>query len=86
MDNVQNCDSYTKITALTANYFRPPGFTCNLTLLMIQPGVLGKFKNFNDLFGTRTPDLPAYSIAPQPSTLPRVVSVKLRMFLRIFIN
>jgi hypothetical protein len=28
---------------------------------------LGKFKNFNDLIGTRARDLPAYSIVPQPT-------------------
>jgi hypothetical protein len=32
---------------------------------------LGEFKKFNDLVGTRTRDLPACSIAPQLSALPR---------------
>jgi hypothetical protein len=33
---------------------------------------LGKFKKSNDLIGTRIRDLPACSIVPQPTTLPRV--------------
>jgi hypothetical protein len=33
---------------------------------------LGKLKKINDVIGTRTRDLPACSIAPQPSTLARV--------------
>jgi hypothetical protein len=28
-------------------------------------------KNYNDLIGNRIPDLPACSIVPQPTTLPR---------------
>jgi hypothetical protein len=32
---------------------------------------LGKLKKFNDLIGNRTCDLPACSIMPQPTTLPR---------------
>jgi hypothetical protein len=31
---------------------------------------LGKLKKSNDLIGTRTRDLPAWSIVPQPTTLP----------------
>jgi hypothetical protein len=31
----------------------------------------GKLKNCNDLIGNRTRDLPACSVAPQPTTLPR---------------
>jgi hypothetical protein len=31
---------------------------------------LGKLRNFYDLIGTRTRDLPACRIAPQPSTIP----------------
>jgi hypothetical protein len=31
----------------------------------------GKLKKFNDHIGAQTHDLPACSIAPQPSTLPR---------------
>jgi hypothetical protein len=31
---------------------------------------LGQLKKFSDLIGNRTRDLPACSIAPQPSTLP----------------
>jgi hypothetical protein len=30
---------------------------------------LGKLKKFNDLIGTQTGDLPAWSILPQPTTL-----------------
>jgi hypothetical protein len=37
---------------------------------MVRTEGLGKEKNFNDLIGTRTSDLPSYNIAPQPSTLP----------------
>jgi hypothetical protein len=36
--------------------------------------VLGKSKNFNDLIGNRTRDLPACSIVFQPITLPRVAN------------
>jgi hypothetical protein len=32
---------------------------------------LGQWENFNDLIGNRTRDLPACSIAPQPTTLLR---------------
>jgi hypothetical protein len=32
---------------------------------------LGQLKKFNDLVGKRSRDLPAYSIVPQPTTLPR---------------
>jgi hypothetical protein len=32
---------------------------------------LGKLKKFYDFIGTLTSDLPAYSIVPQPTTLPR---------------
>jgi hypothetical protein len=39
---------------------------------MVRLEGLGTFKTFNDFIGTRTRDLPASSIAPQPSTLPRV--------------
>jgi hypothetical protein len=33
--------------------------------------VLGQLKKFNDLVGNRTRDLPACSMVPQPTTLPR---------------
>jgi hypothetical protein len=36
---------------------------------------LGKLEHFNYLIGNRTRDLPACSIVPQPSTLPRASSV-----------
>jgi hypothetical protein len=35
---------------------------------------LGKLKNSNDLIGTRNRDLPASSIVPKPTTLPRAPS------------
>jgi hypothetical protein len=35
---------------------------------------LGKFKNFTDLIRNRTRDLPACSIVPQPTMLPRDVN------------
>jgi hypothetical protein len=34
---------------------------------------LGKLKKFNDLIGNRIRDLPACSIVPQPTTLPRAL-------------
>jgi hypothetical protein len=36
----------------------------------VQLDELGKLEKFNDLIGTRTRDLPARGIEPQPSTLP----------------
>jgi hypothetical protein len=36
---------------------------------------LGKLKKSNDLIGTRTRDLPACGIVPQPTTLPRALRV-----------
>jgi hypothetical protein len=36
---------------------------------------LGKFKKSSDLIGNRTRYLPAYSIVPQPTTLPHGLSV-----------
>jgi hypothetical protein len=33
---------------------------------------LGELKKYDDLIGNRTRDHPAYSIVPQPTTLPRV--------------
>jgi hypothetical protein len=41
---------------------------------------LGKFKRINDFIGARTYDLPAWSIAPQPTTL-RMLS---ECFRRVF--
>jgi hypothetical protein len=38
-------------------------------------GRLGEFKKFNDLNRTRTRDLPACSMAPQPSTTCNIFSV-----------
>jgi hypothetical protein len=38
-----------------------------------------KFKKFDDLIGTRNRDLPACSIAPQSSTLPRISRRKLSL-------
>jgi hypothetical protein len=38
---------------------------------MVRLEGLGKLKKFNDIIGTRTQDLPASSIAPQPSALLR---------------
>jgi hypothetical protein len=37
----------------------------------VQLEGLGKLKKLNDLIGTRTLDLPAYSIVSQPTLLPR---------------
>jgi hypothetical protein len=37
---------------------------------------LGKLKQYNDLIGTRTRDLPACNIAPKPCTLPRAPQSK----------
>jgi hypothetical protein len=37
---------------------------------------LGQLKKFNELIGTRTRDLPACSIAPQLTTLPRTPQSK----------
>jgi hypothetical protein len=37
---------------------------------MVRLEELGQLEKFNDLIGTRTQDLPACSIANQPSTLP----------------
>jgi hypothetical protein len=41
---------------------------------MLRPEGLRKFRNINDHASTRTCDLPACSIAPQPSALPRTPS------------
>jgi hypothetical protein len=38
---------------------------------MVRLEGLGKLKHLNGVIGTRTRDLSACSIAPQPSTLPR---------------
>jgi hypothetical protein len=38
---------------------------------MVRLEGLGTLKQLNYLIGTLTSDLPAYAIAPQPSTLPR---------------
>jgi hypothetical protein len=40
---------------------------------MVRLEGFDKLKKFNDVIGTRARDLPACSIAPQQSTLPRVV-------------
>jgi hypothetical protein len=40
----------------------------------VRPEGLHRLKKCNDLRGTRTRDIPACSIAPQPSTLPRGTS------------
>jgi hypothetical protein len=45
---------------------------CVNTRAMVRLEELGKLKNFDDLVGTRTCDLPAYSRARQLSTLPCV--------------
>jgi hypothetical protein len=43
---------------------------------------LGKLKKLNDFIGTRIRDLPACSIMPQPTTLPRAPKVhKYREFI-----
>jgi hypothetical protein len=47
---------------------------------MVQLEGLGKLKQFSDLIGTQTHDLPVYSIAPQPSTLPYAPLYKLHIF------
>jgi hypothetical protein len=44
---------------------------CGNPRAIVQLEGLGKLKEFNQLIGTRNRDLPACSIAPQPSTLPR---------------
>jgi hypothetical protein len=36
---------------------------------MMRLEELGKLKKLNNLIGTRTSDLPAFGIAPQPTTL-----------------
>jgi hypothetical protein len=36
---------------------------------MVRLEGLSKLEKFSDLVGTRTRDLPAFTIAPQPSTL-----------------
>jgi hypothetical protein len=47
---------------------------------------LGKLKKFKDFIGTRTHDLPANSIAPQPSMLPRAPSSHHSKKINIFPN
>jgi hypothetical protein len=37
----------------------------------VRPEGLGQLKKSSDLIGDRTRDLPASSIVPQPTTLPR---------------
>jgi hypothetical protein len=37
---------------------------------------LRHLKKFNDLIGTRNRDLQAYSILPQPTTLPRALCIQ----------
>jgi hypothetical protein len=44
---------------------------------------LGKLKTSNDLIGTRSRDLPACSIAPQPATLPCNLAVYVSQFLNM---
>jgi hypothetical protein len=39
---------------------------------------LGKLKKFNDLIGNKTLDLPACSIVPQPTMLPRAPRIRIR--------
>jgi hypothetical protein len=41
---------------------------------LVRLEALGKLKTVNDLIGSRTRDLPACSIVPQPTTLPRDLS------------
>jgi hypothetical protein len=41
----------------------------------VQLEGLGKLEQFNDLIGTRTRDLPACSVALQPTTLPRATDI-----------
>jgi hypothetical protein len=67
-----------RLSALCAGHPLAPGRY--LTLISIRRWVdpraivrlegLGQLKNSNDLIGTRTRDLPACSIVPQPTTLP----------------
>jgi hypothetical protein len=40
----------------------------------VRPEVLGELKISNDLVGNRTRELPACSIVPEPTTLPRAPS------------
>jgi hypothetical protein len=49
---------------------------------------LGKLKKFNDLIENRTHDLPACSIVPQLTTLPRAshVCMYVCMYIYIYIN
>jgi hypothetical protein len=45
---------------------------------------LGKWKNFDDLIGTRAYNLPACSIMPLSTTLPRALFVQRKFKLRLF--
>jgi hypothetical protein len=47
---------------------------------------LGKLKKSNDLIGIRTRDLPACSVVPQPTTLPRapIITITILFSLEFF--
>jgi hypothetical protein len=45
--------------------------------------ILGKLKKYNDPIGKRTNDLPACSIVPQPTTLPRGPMCYIRTYMPI---
>lgn len=50
---------------------------------MVQLEGLGRLKLSIDIIRTQTPDLPAYSIAPQQSTLPCALEFQVREFISV---
>jgi hypothetical protein len=71
-----------RFSALLAGSPLPPGRF--LVLISVKGGVdpraivrlegLGQLKKCSDFIGTRSRDLPAFSIVPQPTTLPRAAT------------